>query len=85
MSQHGRLQNRKWKRRDPSNRIEKSIGDVKEMFTNPLPGAINMLPGNPTDGQGKVIGDLGEIGNLYNKEEYILELTERVAILIDSG
>ena len=55
------------------------------MFTNPLPGAINMLPGNPTDGQGKVIGDLGEIGNLYNKEEYILELTERVAILIDSG
>ena len=41
--------------------IDKSVLNVKGMFANFIAKSINMFPGNPQNGKGKSIGDLGEI------------------------
>ena len=51
------------------------------MFTNSLSRSANMSPVNiPNEWPGQVIGDLGEIGNLYNKEHYNTKLKDTIGI-----
>ena len=60
--------------------IEISAAGLKQMFTNFLRKAINMVSGNAQKGA-KALGDLKTVGILSLKDEIMLELEDMVGIL----
>ena len=61
--------------------IDSAMASSKDMFTNCLAKAVNMFPGSETADREKMIGGLGDIGDLNINDGRLLDLKGKIVAL----